>query len=191
MGKKKRRKITKLWSCVFWLFSCEMLESVSSLGLEKLLKSNNLRRKHHFLIELVSANRHNAACEELWVGITWLQRPKKVVSQLIGFSSLCVLCVLMYTLFFYLPQPPLPEEDYPSDNYPAANQPEAFEELLATGPPTLPKEYTLGHVSRTIIPRANLDRSTPAGWHLTVEPNGTWVFTSEHSPDQVTRRLEW
>lgn len=80
--------------------------------------------------------------------------------------------------------PPLPEEDYPSEDYPAAEQPEGYQELLATGPPTLPKEYTLSHVSRTIIPRANLDRSTPSGWNLNVEPNGTWVFTSEHSPEQ-------
>ncbi|XP_042363634.1 rho GTPase-activating protein 27 isoform X1 [Plectropomus leopardus] len=80
--------------------------------------------------------------------------------------------------------PPLPEEDYPSEDYPAADQPEGHEDLLATGPPTLPKEYTLSHVSRTLIPRANLDRSTPTGWNLNVEPNGTWVFTSEHSPEQ-------
>ncbi|XP_033468091.1 rho GTPase-activating protein 27 isoform X2 [Epinephelus lanceolatus] len=80
--------------------------------------------------------------------------------------------------------PPLPEEDYPSEDYPAAEQPEGYQELLATGPPTLPKEYTLSHMSRTIIPRANLDRSTPSGWNLNVEPNGTWVFTSEHSPEQ-------
>ena len=97
----------------------------------------------------------------------------------------------MYTLcFFYHLQPPLPEEDYPSEEYPAADRPESYEELLATGPPTLPKEYTLSHVSRTIIPRANLDRSTPAGWNLTVDSNGTWVFSSEHSPDQVTQRLD-
>ncbi|XP_040922796.1 rho GTPase-activating protein 15 isoform X2 [Toxotes jaculatrix] len=86
--------------------------------------------------------------------------------------------------------PPLPEEDYPSEGYPADDQPEAYEKLLATGPPTLPKEYTLSHVSRTIIPRANLDRSTPSGWNLTVEPSGTWVFTSEHSPDQWIKSVD-
>ncbi|XP_041672206.1 rho GTPase-activating protein 15 isoform X2 [Cheilinus undulatus] len=86
--------------------------------------------------------------------------------------------------------PPLPEEDYPSEDYPAAEQPESYEQLLATGPPTLPKEYTLSHVSRTIIPRANLDRSTPAGWNLTVEPSGTWVFTSEHSPEQWIKSVD-
>lgn len=84
------------------------------------------------------------------------------------------------------PQPPLPEEDYPPEDYPAADQPEVYNELLASGPPTLPKEYSLSHVSRTIIPRATLDRSTPPGWNLMVDPNGTWVFTSEHSPEQVT-----
>ncbi|XP_051795701.1 rho GTPase-activating protein 27 isoform X3 [Acanthochromis polyacanthus] len=86
--------------------------------------------------------------------------------------------------------PPLPEEDYPSEDYPAADPPEGYEELLATGPPTLPKEFTLSHVTRTIIPRANLDRSTPAGWNLTVEPGGTWVFTSENSPDQWIKSVD-
>ncbi|XP_070707625.1 rho GTPase-activating protein 27 [Pempheris klunzingeri] len=87
--------------------------------------------------------------------------------------------------------PPLPEEDYPSEDYPAADQPNAYDELLAKGPPpTLPKEYTLSHVSRTIIPRANLDRSTPSGWNLTVEENGTWVFTSEYSPEQWIKSVD-
>ncbi|KAM9716431.1 rho GTPase-activating protein 27 isoform 1-T1 [Menidia menidia] len=86
--------------------------------------------------------------------------------------------------------PPLPEEDYPPEDYPAAHQPEAHEEPQAAGPPTLPKEFTLSHVSRTFIPRATLDRSTPPGWNLTVEPNGTWVFTSEHSPDQWIKSVD-
>lgn len=86
--------------------------------------------------------------------------------------------------------PPLPEEGYPPEDYPAAEAAEACEELLATGPPTLPKEYTFSHVGRTIIPRANLDRSTPAGWTLTVEPNGMWVFTSENSPDQWIKSVD-
>lgn len=95
----------------------------------------------------------------------------------------------MYAVFSQClhPQPPLPEEDYPQEDYPAADQPE---EHLAMGPPTLPKEYMLSHVSQTIIPRANLDRSTPLGWNLTVDPNGTWVFTSDHSPEQVAPRIE-
>ncbi|XP_028263720.1 rho GTPase-activating protein 15 isoform X2 [Parambassis ranga] len=86
--------------------------------------------------------------------------------------------------------PPLPEEDYPAQEYPPADRLEAYEELHATGPPTLPKEFTLSHVSRTVIPRANLDRSTPAGWNLTVEHNGTWVFTSENSPDQWIKSVD-
>ncbi|XP_037610930.1 rho GTPase-activating protein 27 isoform X1 [Sebastes umbrosus] len=86
--------------------------------------------------------------------------------------------------------PPLPDEDYPPEDYPAAAPPEGYEDLLATGPPTLPKEYTLSHVSRTIIPRANLDRSTPSGWNLNVDPNGTWVFTSEHSPEQWIKSVD-
>ncbi|KAG7227703.1 hypothetical protein INR49_029465 [Caranx melampygus] len=86
--------------------------------------------------------------------------------------------------------PPLPEEDYPTEDYPADYQPDDNEELHATGPPTFPKEFSLSHVSRTVIPRANLDRSTPAGWNLNVEPNGTWVFTSEHSPDQWIKSVD-
>ncbi|XP_031699395.1 rho GTPase-activating protein 27 isoform X1 [Anarrhichthys ocellatus] len=79
--------------------------------------------------------------------------------------------------------PPLPNEDYPSQEYSAADQPEGYEDPL-------PKEYTLSHVSQTIIPRANLDRSTPAGWNLSVEPNGTWVFTNEHSPEQWIKSVD-
>ncbi|KAM3592111.1 uncharacterized protein V6R79_012705 [Siganus canaliculatus] len=86
--------------------------------------------------------------------------------------------------------PPLPEEDYPPEDYPAADELEDSEELHATGPPTLPKEYTLSHVSRTIIPRASLDRSTPPGWNLTVDPHGTWVFTSEYSPEQWIKSVD-
>ncbi|XP_035002270.2 rho GTPase-activating protein 27 isoform X1 [Hippoglossus stenolepis] len=87
--------------------------------------------------------------------------------------------------------PPLPAEDYPPEDYPsAAEQTEVYEELLAAGPPTLPKEYTLSHVSRTIIPRANLDRSTSSGWNLNVDPTGTWVFTSDLSPDQWIKSVD-
>ncbi|XP_038591788.1 rho GTPase-activating protein 27 isoform X1 [Micropterus salmoides] len=85
--------------------------------------------------------------------------------------------------------PSLPEEDYPPEDYPAAEQ-DAHNELLATGPPTLPKEFALSHGSNTIIPRACLDRSTPTGWNLTVEHNGTWVFTSEHSPEQWIKSVD-
>ncbi|XP_047464544.1 rho GTPase-activating protein 12 isoform X2 [Mugil cephalus] len=86
--------------------------------------------------------------------------------------------------------PPLPEEDYPPEDYPPLDQPEPEHELHAMGPPTLPKEYALGHAGRTIIPRAALDRSTPTGWNLNVEPNGTWVFTSENSPDQWIKSVD-
>lgn len=97
--------------------------------------------------------------------------------------------ILTLTCFILLhPQPPLPEEDYPQDEDQDAEEPE---ELLATGPPTLPKEYMLSHASRPIIPRATLDRSTPAGWTLSVDANGAWVFTSEHSPEQVAATTEW
>ncbi|KAF3853870.1 hypothetical protein F7725_014558 [Dissostichus mawsoni] len=86
--------------------------------------------------------------------------------------------------------PPLPDEDYPLENNPAAAHPESSEDLLAMGPPTLPKEYTLSHAGRTIIPRANLDRSNPNGWNLNVQPNGTWVFTNEHSPEQWIKSVD-
>ncbi|XP_054898766.1 rho GTPase-activating protein 27-like isoform X3 [Poeciliopsis prolifica] len=86
--------------------------------------------------------------------------------------------------------PPLPVEDYPSEDYPSADQPDFYKDIQNMGPPTFPKEYDLGHVSRTTIPRANLDRSTPPGWKLTVEPSGTWVFTSENSPDQWIKSVD-
>lgn len=86
------------------------------------------------------------------------------------------------------PQPPLPEEDYPHDEDHDAEEPE---ELLATGPPTLPREYVLSHAGRPLIPRATLDRSTSAGWTLNVDPTGAWVFTSELSPEQVAPAAEW
>nr|XP_040032458.1 rho GTPase-activating protein 27 isoform X3 [Gasterosteus aculeatus aculeatus] len=86
--------------------------------------------------------------------------------------------------------PPLPQEDYPTQDYPAADHPEASEDLLAAGPPTLPKEYSFSHMTRTAIPRANLDRSAPPGWNLSVEPDGTWVFTNEHSPEQWIKSVD-
>lgn len=98
--------------------------------------------------------------------------------------------ILTFTCFIlWHPQPPLPEEDYPQDEDQDA---EEAEELLATGPPhAAPTLPMLGHASRHTIPRANLDRSTPAGWTLNVDPNGAWVFTSEHSPEQVAATTEW
>ncbi|CAN9508760.1 unnamed protein product [Ophioblennius macclurei] len=86
--------------------------------------------------------------------------------------------------------PTLPEEDYPPEDYPTGEPPGPDKELLATGPPTLPKEYTFSNVGWTSIPRANLDRSTPAGWTLTVEPSGMWVYTSENSPDQWIKSVD-
>nr|XP_015818252.2 rho GTPase-activating protein 27 isoform X1 [Nothobranchius furzeri] len=86
--------------------------------------------------------------------------------------------------------PPLPEEDYPPEDYPGADQTNTYEELQATGPTTLPKEYALSHVDRTVIPRANLDRSTPPGWNLNVDPNGTWVFSSQNSPDEWIKSVD-
>ncbi|TNN84842.1 Rho GTPase-activating protein 27 [Liparis tanakae] len=82
------------------------------------------------------------------------------------------------------------QEDYPSGVYPAADPPEGYEELFAAAPPTPPLEYSISHVSRTAIPRAALDRSTPTGWNLNVEPNGTWVFTNEHSPEQWIKSVD-
>nr|XP_057934160.1 rho GTPase-activating protein 27 isoform X2 [Doryrhamphus excisus] len=86
--------------------------------------------------------------------------------------------------------PPLPEEDYPSEDYPGYHQPDLDEEPPATGPPVSPREYELSHVSRTVIPRASLDRSAPAGWNLNVEHDGTWVFTSERSSEQWVKSVD-
>ncbi|XP_029934045.1 rho GTPase-activating protein 15 isoform X2 [Myripristis murdjan] len=86
--------------------------------------------------------------------------------------------------------PPLPEEDYPSEDYPVIDPPDFQEEPAIAAPPTLPKEYTFSHVNRAIIPRANLDRSSPSGWNLTVDPDGTWIFTSEHSQEQWIKSLD-
>ncbi|XP_042183084.1 rho GTPase-activating protein 27-like isoform X4 [Oncorhynchus tshawytscha] len=84
--------------------------------------------------------------------------------------------------------PPLPEDDYPADNYLAeVDLPE--EELLAVSPVTphsFPKDYTPSHVTRAVIPRASLDRSAPTGWNLNIDPDGTWVFSNRHSPDQFS-----
>ncbi|XP_076008040.1 rho GTPase-activating protein 15 isoform X2 [Genypterus blacodes] len=87
-------------------------------------------------------------------------------------------------------QRPLPEEDYPAEDYAAADQSELQDEPLPDGPHILSKEYALSHVTRTLIPRANLDRNSPAGWNLNVEPNGTWVFTNEHSQEQWIKSLD-
>ncbi|XP_029553612.1 rho GTPase-activating protein 27 isoform X1 [Salmo trutta] len=88
--------------------------------------------------------------------------------------------------------PPLPEEDYPADDYPTeVDLPE--EELLAVSPVTphsFLKDYTPSHVTRAVIPRASLDRSAPTGWNLNIDPDGTWVFSNRHSPDQWIKSLD-
>lgn len=87
--------------------------------------------------------------------------------------------------------PPLPEEDYPLEDYPTVEPPELYEDTVAAGPPpTLPKEFSLSHVTRTVIPRASVDRNTPAGWNLNVEPNGTWVFTNENTTEQWIKSVD-
>ncbi|KAM3859630.1 rho GTPase-activating protein 27-like [Diretmus argenteus] len=86
--------------------------------------------------------------------------------------------------------PPLPEEDYPSEDYLTAELPEVQEDPFSAAPPTLPKEYSFSHVTRAVIPRANLDRRAPAGWNLNVDHDGTWVFTSEHSQEQWIKSLD-
>ncbi|CAL8304191.1 unnamed protein product [Lota lota] len=79
--------------------------------------------------------------------------------------------------------PPFPEEDYPPGDY-AEDQLTDILEDPEDGPPSFPKEYTLSHVTQAALPRAALDRSAPSGWTLTVDPDGTWVFTSEYSQEQ-------
>ncbi|XP_024141066.2 rho GTPase-activating protein 27 isoform X1 [Oryzias melastigma] len=86
--------------------------------------------------------------------------------------------------------PPLPVEDYPPEDYPTDDIPDVSEDHLATQSPSFSNEFSFSHVTRTNIPRANLDRSTPPGWNLTVEPNGTWVFTNDNSPDQWIKSVD-
>ncbi|XP_077360007.1 rho GTPase-activating protein 15-like isoform X2 [Festucalex cinctus] len=87
--------------------------------------------------------------------------------------------------------PKLPKEDYRSEDYPAgADGPDPDEEPQATVSPASSREYDLSHVSRTVIPRASLDRSTPAGWTFSVEPDGTWVFTNMHTLDQWVKSMD-
>ena len=88
---------------------------------------------------------------------------------------MCVNTFLLRTACNHSPprQPPFPEEDYPPGDY--------AEDPLAD----ISEEYTLDHVTPASLPRAALDRSAPAGWALSVDPDGTWVFTSEHSQEQV------
>ncbi|XP_049614527.1 rho GTPase-activating protein 27 [Syngnathus scovelli] len=82
--------------------------------------------------------------------------------------------------------PQLPEEDY----YSSADGPDVNEDLLAMRSPASHREYDLSYVSRAVIPRASLDRSTPSGWSLSVEPDGTWVFTNDHSLEQWVKSVD-
>ncbi|XP_056432711.1 rho GTPase-activating protein 27 isoform X1 [Gadus chalcogrammus] len=82
--------------------------------------------------------------------------------------------------------PPFPEEDYPPGDY--AEDP--LGEVLEDPEDSFPQEFTLGHVTPASLPRAALDRSAPAGWALSVDPDGTWVFTSEHSQEQWIKSLD-
>ncbi|XP_019720273.1 rho GTPase-activating protein 27 isoform X2 [Hippocampus comes] len=85
----------------------------------------------------------------------------------------------------------IPEEDYNSEDYPAgADGPDPDEDPLPMRPSASHREYNLSHVSRAIIPRASLDRSTPAGWSLNVEPDGTWVFSNEYSLEQWVKSVD-
>ncbi|XP_036429039.1 rho GTPase-activating protein 12 isoform X2 [Colossoma macropomum] len=83
--------------------------------------------------------------------------------------------------------PPLPEEDYPAEEV-APLSPD--QEDAASFPFPLMSEYSLAHVKKPAIPRACLDRSTPAGWTLNIDPDGAWVFTSEHTQEQWIKSLD-
>ncbi|CDQ97176.1 unnamed protein product, partial [Oncorhynchus mykiss] len=86
--------------------------------------------------------------------------------------------------------PPLPEEDYPAE----ADLPESLEEeplaLSPVDPHSFHNDYNPSHVIQAVIPRASLDRSAPTGWNLNVDPDGTWVFSSKHSPEQWIKSLD-
>lgn len=75
--------------------------------------------------------------------------------------------------------PPLPEEDYP-----------ASPELEEASPVSIPAEYSLIHVKKVSIPRVSLDRSSPAGWSLDIDSEGTWTFTSEYTQEQWIKSLD-
>uniref|UniRef100_A0AAY5KK18 Rho GTPase activating protein 27 n=1 Tax=Esox lucius TaxID=8010 RepID=A0AAY5KK18_ESOLU len=84
--------------------------------------------------------------------------------------------------------PPFPEEDYPADEYlDLAEAPEPHEKLY---PHSFPKDYNPSHVTQSVLPRASLDRSAPTGWNLSIDPDGTWVFSSQHSPEQWIKSLD-
>ncbi|XP_029541077.2 rho GTPase-activating protein 27-like [Oncorhynchus nerka] len=86
--------------------------------------------------------------------------------------------------------PPLPEEDYPGE----ADLPESLEEeplaLSPVDPHSFHNDYNPSHVIQAVIPRASLDRSAPTGWNLNIDPDGTWVFSSKHTPEQWIKSLD-
>lgn len=77
-------------------------------------------------------------------------------------------------------QPPLPEEDYPADED-TPSPPGKGDSYSFAGS----SEYSLAHVKKAVIPRACLDRSAPAGWTLSVDSDGVWIFTNDHTQEQV------
>ncbi|KAI4884517.1 hypothetical protein NFI96_020486 [Prochilodus magdalenae] len=84
--------------------------------------------------------------------------------------------------------PPLPEEDYPAEeDFPVSPDPDDAASLMPFPPAA---EYSLAHVKKAPIPRACLDRSTPAGWTLNIDPDGAWVFTSDHTQEQWIKSLD-
>ncbi|XP_039520652.1 rho GTPase-activating protein 15-like isoform X2 [Pimephales promelas] len=74
---------------------------------------------------------------------------------------------------------PLPEEDYP-----------ASPELEESSPLSMSAEYSLINMKKVFIPRVSLDQSTPPGWTLSIDPEGTWVFTSHFTQEQWIKSLD-
>ncbi|KAJ7984880.1 hypothetical protein DPEC_G00359360 [Dallia pectoralis] len=80
--------------------------------------------------------------------------------------------------------PPLPEEDYPAEDYPdLAEAPERVSSRSSN-------DYSPSHLTPTTLPHASLDRSAPTGWNLNIDPDGTWVFSSQHSPEEWIKSLD-
>ncbi|XP_053367366.1 rho GTPase-activating protein 27 isoform X2 [Clarias gariepinus] len=81
--------------------------------------------------------------------------------------------------------PPLPEEDYPADED-TPSPPGKGDSYSFAGS----SEYSLAHVKKAVIPRACLDRSAPAGWTLSVDSDGVWIFTNDHTQEQWIKSLD-
>ncbi|XP_053367368.1 rho GTPase-activating protein 12 isoform X4 [Clarias gariepinus] len=82
-------------------------------------------------------------------------------------------------------EPPLPEEDYPADED-TPSPPGKGDSYSFAGS----SEYSLAHVKKAVIPRACLDRSAPAGWTLSVDSDGVWIFTNDHTQEQWIKSLD-